>query len=291
MKTELIGLSDWVWGRTASRLEELSDEELSWEPYPACWSIRRLRDGAWVSDYTVPPPEVPPLTTIAWRLIHLIGCYGSARNSTWLGVDVDAAPLESWEVTPTSAAEATSLLEAAHRRWRLVLEALDEAALGGRIGPVGGPFAESTRASFAWHQLDEVIHHGAEVALMRDLHRAASGPTHLDRRLVRLMGGDLSVFAEASGRTDLVSALAAVGRWDLVEEALQQGLPPDGPPPTALHRAAAIGLIPIIDQLLAAGADPGVRDPQFQATPAEWAARFGHQELSRRLAFGNRAGG
>lgn len=43
------------------------------------------------------------------------------------------------------------------------------------IGEIGGPFADSTRRAFALHILDELIHHGAEVALLRDLYRAWPG--------------------------------------------------------------------------------------------------------------------
>ena len=65
-----------------------------------------------------------------------------------------------------------------------------------------------------------------------------------------------------------------------------RGLPPDGPSPTALHRAAAIGMPVVVDQLLAAGADRTLKDPQFHATPSEWAAYFGHRDLADRLAPG-----
>jgi hypothetical protein len=40
---------------------------------------------------------------------------------------------------------------------------------------LGGAFADSTRRAFALHILDELIHHGAEVALLRDLYRAWPG--------------------------------------------------------------------------------------------------------------------
>ena len=98
-------MSDWAWGRTHSRLEGLADEEFFWEPYQGCWSLRQLRGGTWVSDWVDPSPAVPPLTTIVWRLVHLIGCYGSARNSEWLGVELALAPLESWEVKLSRPAE------------------------------------------------------------------------------------------------------------------------------------------------------------------------------------------
>jgi hypothetical protein len=289
MKKELVALSDWVWGRIRSRLEGLTDEELLWEPYPGCWTVRQLRDGTWVSDYVVQPPVAPPLTTIAWRIVHLIGCYGSARNSEWLAVELDMSPLESWAVTPSTAAEAIGALEAAHERWQAVLNGVDDPGLGTLIGPIGGQYAEATRAALVWHQLDEFIHHGAEVALMRDLFRTASVAIHADPVVTRLIKGDLSTFDEVSGRADLVSELAGIGRWDLVEDALERGFPPDGPAPTALHRAAAIGMTPLISQLVAAGADPAIRDPEFRSTPSEWAEYFGHNEIARQLALGTTA--
>lgn len=283
MKEHLVGVSDHVWDRTRQRLDGLTDEELLWEPYPGCWSLRRLRDGSWVSDWVPEPPPLPPLTTLAWRMVHLIGCYGSARNSEWLGVEVSTAPVESWSVTPVTAADAIGSLEHAHTRWRHVLDMVDDDDLARRLGPIGGPYADETCAAFVLHMLDEVIHHGAEVAVMRDLYRAASGQIHTDPLVARLMRGDVTGFDQAAGRTDLVGELARVGRWDLVEAALERGCPPDGPAPTALHYAAAIGMEQMVDALLAAGADQMLKDPQFQATPSGWAQYFGHADLARRL--------
>ena len=37
-----------------------------------------------------------------------------------------------------------------------------------------GPYAESSKADLALHVLDEVIHHGAEVGLLRDLYAKRS---------------------------------------------------------------------------------------------------------------------
>ena len=41
------------------------------------------------------------------------------------------------------------------------------------IGEIGGPFGRDTRRAFALHVLDELIHHGAEAALLRDERDAA----------------------------------------------------------------------------------------------------------------------
>jgi len=40
------------------------------------------------------------------------------------------------------------------------------------MGAVAGPYACSDRVAFVVHIMDELIHHGAEVALLRDLYRA-----------------------------------------------------------------------------------------------------------------------
>ena len=55
-----------------------------------------------------------------------------------------------------------------------MLTAVPESSLAEPIGPVGGPYADSTRRAFVLHVLDELIHHGAEVALVRDLWAATS---------------------------------------------------------------------------------------------------------------------
>jgi hypothetical protein len=40
------------------------------------------------------------------------------------------------------------------------------------IGPMGGPYADASLGTLVLHIADELIHHGAEVALLRDLYRA-----------------------------------------------------------------------------------------------------------------------
>jgi uncharacterized damage-inducible protein DinB len=167
---ELIELDRHVWQRTADRLSGLDDAEWAWEPAPGCWSVRRGADGVWAVDGGE-APDPPPLTTLSWRLVHLADCYGSDRNPHWLRVDVP--PLEAH--VPTGAADARRLLDESHERWRAVLAGLDDESLARPLGRRAGFLARSTRAAFVLHQLDEVIHHGAEVGVLRDLHRA-SGP-------------------------------------------------------------------------------------------------------------------
>jgi hypothetical protein len=47
------------------------------------------------------------------------------------------------------------------------------------MGDVAGPYAEYDGTSFALHILDELIHHGAEVGVLRDLYRAQPGAPRL----------------------------------------------------------------------------------------------------------------
>ena len=287
MLEQLLLLSDGTWGRTRARLEGLTDDELLWQPVPGAWTVRPLADGNWILDGAMPAPPTPPFTTIAWRLMHLIGCYGATRNSEWVGVEVDAEPVHSGtEPAPHTAASAIELLERAHARWRLVLEAADDAVLSELIGPIGGPYAEAPRAGLVIHQLDEIIHHAAEIAVLRDLYRAQREPVHPDPTIAALVSApsmpDEAAFRAAPAGT-VVGELAALGRWDLVQAAVERGLPVDGRPPTALHRAAGLGRSEVVDQLLAAGADPTLEDPMFRGTPAVWAAYFGHEALAGRL--------
>jgi hypothetical protein len=175
VKHELTDLSDYVYERTRTRLEGLSDEEYFWEPAPGCWTIRQRPDGTWMADGPLPRPEFEPFTTIAWRLWHLIDMYGEDRAPQWLDLPPQGAPIgldDPDAAPPASAADAVALLERAHDRWDAHLHLVENERLGESIGPVAGRWADHTRAAYVLHMLDEFIHHGAEIALLRDLWRA-----------------------------------------------------------------------------------------------------------------------
>ncbi|MFD6446821.1 hypothetical protein ACFWEJ_17070, partial [Promicromonospora sp. NPDC060204] len=53
------------------RLEGLTDTEYLWEPASPAWSVRAGADGVPRLEQEVPEPEVPPVTTIAWRMVHV----------------------------------------------------------------------------------------------------------------------------------------------------------------------------------------------------------------------------
>jgi hypothetical protein len=158
------------------RLDGLTDEEYLWEPVPGAWSLRPRGEavsamaaggGDLVADFEYPEPSPAPITTIAWRLAHiLVGVLGQRNASHFGGPPVDYAT----KVWPATAADALSQLDDEHARWVAGVATLDEAALARPVGEAEGPFAELPYAALVLHINREVIHHGAEIALLRDLY-------------------------------------------------------------------------------------------------------------------------
>jgi hypothetical protein len=162
------------------RLDGLTDDEYFWEPVPGCLSIRR-RDastapitwgaGDYVFEYAHRSPEPARVTTIAWRLAHITVGVFAARNASHFGGP--PAHWQSWEYAAT-AAHALGQLDAAHADWVKGVRALGADGLARPCGPAEGPFAESSLATLVLHIHREVIHHGAEVSLLRDLYLRSS---------------------------------------------------------------------------------------------------------------------
>jgi hypothetical protein len=57
-----------------------------------------------------------------------------------------------------------------HDLWVAGVRALGAAGLARPCGPAEGPYADAPMAALVLHITREVLHHGAEVALMLDLH-------------------------------------------------------------------------------------------------------------------------
>lgn len=276
-KRELVLQSDEVWERIRLRLDGLTDEEYFWQPVNGCWTIRQRGDGRWTADGTLPRPELEPFTTIAWRLWHLIDMYGEDRAPKWLDVPAqgEAIGLDGPDPTPPStAAAAIAMLHAAHDRWDAHLGLADDDRLAEPLGPVAGQYADRSRAGYVLHMLDEFIHHGAEIGLLRDQWRWREPGVVADPVVERVMRGDSSVVAELDPSTispDLVDTAAAYGRWELVVGLVERGAPIRNEGRTPFHLAAGAGELDVVRFLLARGADPTVTDPQFHATARQWA--------------------
>jgi hypothetical protein len=183
MKIELLTLSDYAWTRLRDRVRGLTDDEYFWEPVAGAeyLTVRPAADGSFRADNDgrpqFPPPDPAPLSTIAWRLAHIATLLSSDRNATWLGL---AARLGAEEApTAATAADALMSLDRAYAVFRSCVDAATEASLAEQMGPIAGPYADATRFGFVLHQLDELIHHGAEVALLRDLYRASGRSSSL----------------------------------------------------------------------------------------------------------------
>ena len=180
---QLVDQIDWHWNaHLRPRLEGLTDEEYRWEPVPS-WSVRR-RDagsasaaggsGAYVVEFAYPEPEPPPFTTIAWRLAHVIVGVLAMRNASHFGGE--PADYESWSYAG-SADEALAQLDAEYATWLTGVRGLGEEGLDRPCGPAEGPFADEPLSVLVLHINRELIHHCAEIALLRDLYCHADGRT------------------------------------------------------------------------------------------------------------------
>ncbi len=187
----LVGQLEFYWDvHLRPRLDGLTDEEYFWEPVDGCWSLRRGADGVYrLDDGQWPEPSPPPVTTIAWRLVHVgAGCFAN-RASTFFGDgsvpdDADMAdPRHLPTDLPGSADEAIAFLERTYRQWHTGISSLDEEGLRTPLGRKGGRYAKDPMAALIVHINREVMHHGAEIGLLRDLYRA-TGSTTRDSRLL-----------------------------------------------------------------------------------------------------------
>jgi hypothetical protein len=114
-----------------------------------------------------------PVTTIAWRLWHL----ASDCLAGYLAQTADGAPLAvSGREWHGDAASALRDLRTAATSFRTAVTALGEEGIWRPLGPAWGPYAEASWADLLVHATDELAHHGAEIALLRDLYRWRDAP-------------------------------------------------------------------------------------------------------------------
>ena len=176
------------------RLDGLTDEEYFWEPVDGCWSLRRADDGTYRLDGGWPEPSPTPVTTIAWRLVHIGATCFANRASTFFGdgsVPDDADMGDPRHVPtdlPGSAADAIAFLEWSYGWWHRGISSLDEEGMRAPLGRKGGPYAKDPMAALVAHISREAMHHGAEICLLRDLYRA-TGATTRDSRLIPRRAG------------------------------------------------------------------------------------------------------
>jgi len=188
---EQIESARWLGRRS---LDGLSDEEFWWEPVAGCWSVRRTSDpramhgnepiGDWIIDGIRPAPEDPPLTSIAWRVVHMtlgpwnwINNLESAGNAVRAGrtsvEDADKVALPEPDFRP-DAESSVALWDDVVVRFRTATASFDDAGL---TAPVTHPWGRTLPSSWiVSHVLRELLHHSAEVGCLRDLFRQTFGP-------------------------------------------------------------------------------------------------------------------
>jgi hypothetical protein len=167
-------------------VQPLTSEEYLWEPVPGSWSVRRRADGPgpratwlagageWGRDgYRGKEPYPPPFTTIAWRTSHLSEMLALRADYT----DGSRSLTRDSYVVQGNAEGAVAELAAAVESWRGTLLACDDATLD-TVGHSTYPYGSDAKEAFidiVWWVNQEVLHHGAEIALLRDLYGARHG--------------------------------------------------------------------------------------------------------------------
>jgi hypothetical protein len=174
------------------RLDGLTDEEYYWEPVDGCWSIRPDESGVLRFDglTVVDEPVPPPVTTLAWRIVHIAVGVFYVRASTFFGDgsvpdDADMGDRRHRpERLPATADEAIALLERSYQWWTEGVLAMTGEQLVAPLGPRGGYFADQSMAQLVLHLNREAMHHGGEIGTLRDLYRATGARSRGDRLIV-----------------------------------------------------------------------------------------------------------
>lgn len=145
--------------RLRPRLNDLTDNELFWLPISSAQPVESRE----------------PVTTIAWRLAHLVEVLGPPTIPHFKPTTANP-PIVDFA---NSAREALCQLDEAYEGWIADVRRLGVAGLAQPQGALSPPqFADFPLARKVMYVHVEVIHHGAEVCLLRDLYAAnsASGP-------------------------------------------------------------------------------------------------------------------
>lgn len=157
------------------RLDGLTDDEYFWEPVRGCWTLSRrghssaplsLGVGEFTMDYADPLPSPEPVTTIAWRIAHVLDEFGSPSAPHFTSRSRE--PIEY----PGDARTALLQLDRGHDAWARDVRLLGRDGLVRAQGSLSPPeYASAPMAKLILHEIREVIHHGAEICLLRDLYR------------------------------------------------------------------------------------------------------------------------
>lgn len=176
----LISQLEFYWDvHLRPRLDGLTDAEYLWEPAKPSWTVHPDATGKFVIDTEDPVPDPPPITTIAWRLVHIgVGCFATRWNTFFGDGPEDADMFDPRQLPselPGTADAGIAFLEHWYGRWMGAIKGLGEDALNEPLGPKGSFFAQDSMLGLIAHINREAMHHGGEICLLRDLYRAGVG--------------------------------------------------------------------------------------------------------------------
>lgn len=160
----ILDSMDRMFDQLIERLDGLTDDEYLWEPVAGMWSVRPDGDGKPIADGAgVRDIDPATVTTIAWRSWHLaMDCLDDYTRR--FGGDGSEAPPD-WTL---DADDAIGILQQKWAGYREVIAGLD---WWDQLGESWGHWSRHSIADMAMHASNELVHHGAEMALLRDLYR------------------------------------------------------------------------------------------------------------------------
>jgi DinB superfamily len=148
-RDDLLDLLDYAWQRLVDRMAGLTKSEWMWSP---------------TADDRI---------SLHWRLAHITEMLAEDRNWTWLGAAAPGGLPGGLAMSPESAMVAAT---DAYDALRALVATQSDDDLATAIGDAAGEYGAATRRSLVLHIADELIHHAAEAALLRDLYAAAQAP-------------------------------------------------------------------------------------------------------------------
>jgi hypothetical protein len=169
-------------------LNDLTQEELDWEPHPGAYGVRRRElcttpnpsgapDGDWVSDgdweigaAADRGEAVEPMTTIGWLLNHFGAAPGLVADSEIVGGPTALEPdtyFRMWGYTNIPDVE--TAVARFKEGW---------SALNGKLRAASDELLERKHEHHPWGRgvdaiaamLNEVSHHGTQICMLRDLY-------------------------------------------------------------------------------------------------------------------------
>jgi len=155
-------------------LADITDDEFFWEPVAGCWTVHDRSEkrassaddsGRWVIDYEMPAPSPAPVTTIAWRTVHI-----AAVNYLYWDYAFGPATAPFDLEMPGDARSAVNWLRESQQPLMVELAGIgDDSAFDRLVGTNWGARWPVSRIFTTL--INEQVHHGAEIALLRDLYR------------------------------------------------------------------------------------------------------------------------